>query len=69
MRHIGNGALVLCVAMLALGCASQKADRQDITQQDVAKKNVKKEADESRVKRPTVPSSIFQGYDVTGSRF
>ena len=63
MRCVRNGAVVLFAAMLMIGCAGDNA-RHDLAQQDAAKKEAHK-----KVETPPLPASIFQGYNVTGSRF
>ena len=65
MRYVRNGALVLFAAVLMIGCAGDKAARQDVAQQDAAKK----EAQKNKADATNLPASIFQGYNVTGSRF
>ena len=66
MRHLRNAALLLAVAVVSVGCVGHRAaPQQDVAQQETAKKTAHKYPADST----NLPASIFQGYNVTGSRF
>ncbi len=66
MLHIRNAALLVAVAIVTLGCAGQHPlPQKDAAANDASGSKARKYPADAT----NLPASIFQGYNVTGSRF